>query len=190
MAVASAFGLLGAVIWPSIPVAGLVPDGGSIELPFASFSSTAVAPPACSSDSSGAGFVDTSDGGTSVVICDGTNYIRIAPSVEDFSGFSDLINSEDTPFAAHIAQISGTGATLVFTVNVVGAVGGNSAVLEVLQDAVQLCTLTFDCGDAVGTINTTACAGVISAGATIKFQWDATGACTALPKGNAELSWK
>jgi len=164
-------------------------DGGPADHQFI-FLETNGSTPATPCDD-GRGIIDQSDG-NKIKFCANGLWVNLSSTtpVEDFGGYSDLVASEETPFAAHIAQMSGTGDQLVFTTNLLGTLGGSSAVLEVLQDSTQLCTLTIDCGTVAGTITTAACPGAISAGATIKFQWDATGACTTLPKGNAELSWK
>lgn len=109
--------------------------------------------------------------------------------IESLSGYN-VLNAEESIFAAHVAMHTGTGGTVAFVVDVAGVAAAGSAVLEILDGATQRCTLTFACDAAVGTVQTAACAQTFTSGNQIKAQWDSTSGCTTLPLGNVSLPWQ
>lgn len=130
---------------------------------------------------------------------DGTLYqATVAKAfVETASAFSDLTATLDTPFGSHKVVTTGTAQTLTFTQQVPGVngAGTGTAVLEIVNEAgTALCTLTaFACNAAAGTITSVDCSGGGTqpvAANSVRFQWDGTSDCAALPKGTADVSWK
>ena len=109
--------------------------------------------------------------------------------IESAAGYN-VLNTEESPFAAKKAVHTGTGTSVEFVVDVAGVNGGGSAVLEVLDGAVQRCTLTFACNASAGSIQSAACVAAITAGNMATLQWDSTSDCTTLPLGNATVSWQ